>query len=182
MLGRVERLHVDADEPPVGILEQRPGPGGEIGEPRADADDHVRLRRERVGRAGPGDADRAHGQGMVGRRRRLAGLRLGDRNAALWRRSRSARARRRNRGRRRRRSTNGFLACFKSAAASSTSRGSGAMRRGRCTRSSKKLKPDSRRPRSARPGRRRGSPARTRPDRSAPRPPGSAPARSARAA
>ena len=37
---------------------------------------------ERVGRAGPGDADRAHGQGMVDRSRGLAGLRLGDRNAA----------------------------------------------------------------------------------------------------
>ena len=38
MLGRVERLHVDADEAPVGVLEQRPGAGGEVGEPRADAE------------------------------------------------------------------------------------------------------------------------------------------------
>ncbi len=82
MLDRIERLHVEADEPPVGIFEQRPGPGGEVGKPRADADDDVRLLGERVGRAGPGDADRAHRQGMVDRSRGLAGLRLGDRNAA----------------------------------------------------------------------------------------------------
>ena len=82
MLDCIERLHVEADEPPIGILKQRPGPGGEVGKSRPDADDHVRLRSERVGRAGPGDSDRPHGQGMVDRSRGLAGLRLADRNAA----------------------------------------------------------------------------------------------------
>ena len=80
MLDCVERLHVEADEPPVGIFEQRPRPGGKVGEARADPEDHVRFGRDRVGSASPGDADRAHRQGMVGRRRRLAGLGLGDRN------------------------------------------------------------------------------------------------------
>ena len=54
-------------EPPVVILEQRPGAGGEVLEARADADDHVRFRRERVGRGGAGDADRAEVQRMVPR-------------------------------------------------------------------------------------------------------------------
>ena len=37
MLGGVERLDVEADEAALGILEQRPGAGGEVGEARADA-------------------------------------------------------------------------------------------------------------------------------------------------
>ena len=182
MLGGVERLHVEADETAGGVLEQRPGAGGEIGEAGADGEDHVGLRGERVGRAGAGDADRAQRQRMVGRRRRFAGLRLGDRNPVLL-------------------AEGDQLALgvrIEHAAAANDERLLGRARRsagrllefvrvGRAggagdARARRRSSPDSRRPRSARPGRRRASPARIRPGRSAPRPRGSAPARSARAA
>jgi hypothetical protein len=77
----IERLDVEADQSPIRVLEQSPGAGGEVCEPRADADDHVGLRGEGIGPAGPGDADRAHRQRMIDRRRRLARLGLADRNS-----------------------------------------------------------------------------------------------------
>jgi hypothetical protein len=78
MLRRVEGLHVDADEATAGILEQRPGAGGEIGEARTDAEDHVRFACQRVGGARARDPECAHRQRMVGRDRRFTRLRLGD--------------------------------------------------------------------------------------------------------
>ena len=167
MFGRIEGLDVDADQSPIRVLEQSPGAGGEVGEPRADADDHVGLRGERVGRAGPGDADRAHGQRMIDRRRRLAGLRLADRNSAL-----GAEVDQLPLG-----------VGIKDAAAADderllrlSSRSPPLPRsradRARCgagdARVRRRSSLDSHRPRSARPGRRRASPARIRPDRSGP--------------
>ena len=127
------------DESAVRVLEQRPRAGGEVREARADADDHVGLRGERVGRAGAGDADRAHRQRMVGRESptcRPGSRRPGCRGAAQ--KSISSR------------SALGIEhaaaadderllgAAQQRGAASRTSRGSGATRRCRCTRSSKK--------------------------------------------
>ena len=44
MLGGIEDLRVEADDRLVGILEQRPGAGGEILQPGADGEHDIGLR------------------------------------------------------------------------------------------------------------------------------------------
>ncbi len=72
--GRVESRHVDVDEPHVGILEGRLGSGGEVAPPGSDPDHHVGLTGEAVGGRGPGRADRAQAEWMLGDQGAAAGL------------------------------------------------------------------------------------------------------------
>ena len=92
-LRRVERLHVEAEISRRSGPEQRPGAGGEIlrGGCRRRATT-IGLRRQRIGRAGAGDADRAQLHRMLVRRRRFAGLGLAHRNAASRRKVASSRS------------------------------------------------------------------------------------------
>mgnify|MGYP003694672989 CR=1 FL=1 len=81
-------VDVEADTS-LAAAEHRVRAGGEILEPRADGQhDDRRRARERVRGGRTGDADRAQLQRMVPRERALAGLRLGDRHAVLFRRTR----------------------------------------------------------------------------------------------
>ncbi len=65
VLERVERGHVDVDEPDVRVLERGTGRGGEVAVAGADADHDVRLAGERVRGRRTGAADRADGQRVV---------------------------------------------------------------------------------------------------------------------
>ena len=76
-------LSVQPDDLDAVRLEQRPGAGGEVLQPRADRQHHVRLLGEQVGGRRAGDADRAHVERMHVRQARLAGLRLHDRHAVF---------------------------------------------------------------------------------------------------
>src|SRR5690606_25893411 len=62
----------------------RPGTGGEILETGADADDEIGLSRDRVCARRTGDADGPQIERMVPGQRRLAGLRLGDRDRVAF--------------------------------------------------------------------------------------------------
>ncbi len=93
MLAGIERLHVEADDPPRRIAEQRPGSGGEVLQPRADREHQVGLRGERVGGARPRHADRPHVEQVIVTQRALAGLRLGHRNGVALREGRKRRGR-----------------------------------------------------------------------------------------
>ena len=103
VLGRIEGLHIEADDAPVRVLEQGPGSGGEVLQARADRDHHIGLFGERVGGARAGHADGAE-IGLIDRAAgstcRPASRRRKGRASA---RSQPAPFRRRNRARRRRR-------------------------------------------------------------------------------
>ncbi len=81
VLAGVEGLHVQPDDGLAGILEQRPGAGGEILQPGADGKDHVRLFGEPVCRRRAGHADRRHVERVIVGQRGFSALRLADRNA-----------------------------------------------------------------------------------------------------
>ena len=63
------------------VLEQSPGAGREILQARPHREDDIRLFGQSVCGRGAVNADRAHVERMVGRKRGLARLRLGDWNA-----------------------------------------------------------------------------------------------------
>ena len=69
------------DEADVRVLERGLRRGGEVAQPRADADHEVGLAREEVRRRRPGDADRAERLRMRIGQRALAGLRFADGDA-----------------------------------------------------------------------------------------------------
>ncbi len=81
VLHGVERLRVQPNDAPPVALEQRPGPGGEVLQPRAHREHEVRLGRQRVGRRGAGHADGAHVERVRVRQGRLPGLGLAERQA-----------------------------------------------------------------------------------------------------
>ncbi len=115
VLAGIERLHVEADDLHPRVLEQRSRSGGEILQPGADGQDHVRLGGQRVGRRRAGDADGAEAHRMIVGRAptcRPASRRPGCRGGR--RRPQALPVRRRNGRRRRRRSA----ACWRLAAAS----------------------------------------------------------------
>ena len=77
----IVRRDIDLDERGLGFANKRPGAGGEILQPCADADDQVGLGRGGIGGAGAGHADAAERLRMIPRQAALAGLGFGDRNA-----------------------------------------------------------------------------------------------------
>jgi hypothetical protein len=80
---RVEYVHIEVHQ--LGLREQRIGAGSEVLQSRPDGQHQVRLacQQRRAGRAG--DAHGSQLQRMVPRQRTLAGLRLGNRYAMLFR-------------------------------------------------------------------------------------------------
>ena len=83
-LRRVEVGQVDVHEADVRMAERRLRGRREVGPPRPDAEDHVSLGGDAVGREGAGGSDRTQRTRMVERKRALARLRLGDGNPARF--------------------------------------------------------------------------------------------------
>jgi hypothetical protein len=81
MLHRIVGRDVEADDLQVFGAEERPRAGGEILQPRADRQHDIGIRREGIGGARAGDADRSERQIAPLVDRRLPGLRHRDRNA-----------------------------------------------------------------------------------------------------
>ncbi len=77
----VEGLHVDRQQPARRVLEQRPGAGGEVLEPRADTDHQIGRLADDVGAGRTGHTDRAEIQRVVEVHHRLARLRFDNGDA-----------------------------------------------------------------------------------------------------
>src|SRR4029453_1117086 len=71
--GRVPAVHVDRGEPHLGVLEQRLGGGGEVGQARADGEDEAALAGQGVGGRGPLQPDAAQQPPVAVLDRALAG-------------------------------------------------------------------------------------------------------------
>ena len=79
MLVRVEACGIDRDETHLRVAEGGPGAGGEVLQPGAHGQDHVRLGRQRVGRGRADHAQRAGVHRVVVRQHRAPGDGLDDR-------------------------------------------------------------------------------------------------------
>ena len=79
VLAGIEGLHVQPDQ--IRPAEQSARAGGEILQPRADGEHHIRGLRRAVRRRRAGHADGAEVERMIVRQGALAGLGFGDRNA-----------------------------------------------------------------------------------------------------
>ena len=94
---------VDRDDAAVGVLEERPGAGGEVLEAGADGEDDVGGLGDGVGGGGAGDADGAEVERVVVGQGGLAGLGLADGDVVLLGEGLERARWPRRRGRRRRR-------------------------------------------------------------------------------
>ena len=80
VLGRIMAARVQADQAGIG-RKHRPASGGEVLQPRADGQDHVRRPRDGIGTVGSGDPQRSDVQGVIRQQVRPPGNGFHHRNA-----------------------------------------------------------------------------------------------------